>query len=165
MTGESIAVGWGTDVHAFGGSPPLLLAGVVVDHERGLAGTSDADVAVHAVGDALLGAAALGDLGSHFPSSDPQWQGADSLDLLARVVSVVDRAGWRPARVDVTIVAQSVRVAPHREAMRTSLAEVLGIDVGAVSVKATTTDGLGSIGRDEGVAATAVVVLARSVRR
>jgi 2-C-methyl-D-erythritol 2,4-cyclodiphosphate synthase len=154
-----MATGFGLDVHAFGGEPPLVLCGVVVDATRGLAGTSDADVAAHAVADALLGAAALGDIGTHFPSSDYEFAGADSMELLARVVAMIDAEALGIVHVDVTIVAQSVRVAPHREAMRTNLAKVLGLDPGAVSVKATTTDGLGLIGRDEGMAAIAVADL------
>lgn len=153
-------VGLGFDAHRLGGDGPVTLAGVVVSSERGLLGTSDADVAAHAVADALLGAAALGDLGTHFPSSDPRWEGADSMDLLKRVVTMLTEAGHRPGNVDLTIVSQSVRVAPHRETMRINLAAVLAVDVGAVSVKATTTDHLGAIGRDEGVAAIAMAGLA-----
>ena len=155
--------GFGLDVHALGGSPPLLLCGVAVDVGRGLIGTSDADVAAHALCDALLGAAALGDIGTHFPSGSDEFADADSLDLLARVVEMVVAAGLTIAHVDVTIIAQTVRVAPHRNAMIGRVAEVLGIDPSLVSVKATTTDGLGLIGRDEGVAAMAVATL-RSTR-
>ena len=151
-----MATGFGLDVHAFGGEPPLLLCGVVVDGNRGLAGTSDADVASHAVADALLGAAALGDIGTHFPSSDPANAGADSMGLLARVVEMVGASGFAVVHVDLTVVAQSVRVGPYRDQMRANLSEVLGLDRGAVSIKATTTDGLGMIGRDEGIAAIAV---------
>jgi 2-C-methyl-D-erythritol 2,4-cyclodiphosphate synthase len=150
-------VGWGFDVHRFGGDPPVLLAGVPVDLARGLLGTSDADVVAHAVADALLGAAALGDLGGFFPSSDPQWQGADSMELLRTVVDRVQAEGLRVVHLDVTVVAESVRLAPVREAVRTALADALDIEIRAVSVKATTTDGLGFLGRDEGVAAIAVV--------
>ncbi len=149
-------VGFGLDAHRFGGDPPIVLGGVVVDDTRGLEATSDGDVAVHALVDALLGAAALGDLGHHFPSSDRRWHGAASLDLLVHTVGLLADRGWRVGNVDVTIVAQSVRVGPHREAMAARLAEVLGVDVGAVSVKATTTDGLGALGRGEGIAAHAV---------
>jgi len=149
-------VGWGFDVHRFGGDPPVLLAGVPADPTRGLLGTSDADVVAHAVADALLGAAALGDLGSFFPSADPQWRGADSMELLRNVVQRVNDAGLRVTHLDVTLVAESVRLDPVREAVRLALAEVLAVEPGAVSVKATTTDGLGFLGRDEGVAAMAV---------
>ncbi len=151
-------VGWGIDAHRFG-DPPLLLAGVVVDRDRGLAGTSDADVVAHAVADALLGAAALGDLGAHFPSSDPRWHGADSMALLQTVVEIVTEAGFRPEFVDVTVIGETVKVAPHRETIRAALSKVLGLATEAVSVKATTTDGMGFLGRDEGMAAVAVAVL------
>ena len=150
-------VGWGLDVHQFGGDPPVLLAGIPVDMERGLLGTSDADVVAHAVADALLGASALGDLGSFFPSSDPRWSGADSMELLGIVVDRFQAAGWRVNNLDVTIVAETVRVAPVREQIRSALADSLHVDVGVVSVKATTTDGLGFLGREAGVAAMAVV--------
>ena len=155
-----MSTGFGVDVHSFGSTPPLLLCGVVVDTVRGLAGTSDADVAAHAVSDALLGAAALGDLGAHFPSGDPRFIDANSMALLAEVVAMVGQKGLSVTHVDLTIIAQSVRVSPHREAMKANLADVLGSDPAATSVKATTTDGLGFIGRDEGVAAIAVVTLA-----
>ena len=151
--------GFGLDVHAFGGIPPLLLCGVVVDDSRGLIGTSDADVAAHALCDALLGAAVLGDIGTHFPSGRDDFADADSMDLLARVVDMVVAEGLAVVHADVTIVAQSVRIAPHRPAMTARLASVLGIDPSLVSVKATTTDGLGVIGRDEGIAAMAVATL------
>ncbi len=150
-------VGWGLDVHQFGGDPPVLFAGIPVDMARGLLGTSDADVVAHAVADALLGASALGDLGSFFPSSDPRWSGADSMELLGIVVDRFQAAGWRVNNLDVTIVAETVRVAPVREQIRSALADSLHVDVGVVSVKATTTDGLGFLGREAGVAATAVV--------
>lgn len=152
-------VGFGVDVHGFGGPGPLRLGGVTVDADRGLAATSDGDVAVHALIDALLGAAALGDLGTHYPSTDPRWEGVASLDLLDDTVARLGSAGHRIEHVDVTIVAESVKVGPHREQMRTTLAEHLGLDVDAVSVKATTTDRLGMIGRDEGIAAMAVVLI------
>ena len=150
-------VGWGVDVHPLGGPPPVILGGVVVDPTRGVHATSDGDVAAHAVCDALLGAAALGDLGLHFPSSDPRWHGASSLDLLREVVTMAADAGVVPTFVDVTIVAEDVRVSPHRDAIRKGLAEVLGLDPVDVSVKATTTDGLGLVGRGEGIAAMAAV--------
>jgi 2-C-methyl-D-erythritol 2,4-cyclodiphosphate synthase len=154
-------VGWGCDAHRFGGSGPTLLGGVVVDPGRGVEATSDGDVLAHAVADALLGAAALGDLGALFPSADPQWQGADSMALLAEVVARVTGAGYRVTSLDVTVIAERVRVAPYREAIRARLAGVLGVEAAAVSVKGTTTDGLGFLGRDEGLAAVAVAVLAK----
>jgi 2-C-methyl-D-erythritol 2,4-cyclodiphosphate synthase len=150
-------VGWGVDVHPLGGDPPVILGGVVVDETRGVHATSDGDVAAHAVCDALLGAACLGDLGQHFPSSDTRWHGASSLDLLRRVVEMAGDVGVLTDFVDVTIVAEDVRVAPHRQAIREGLAGAMSIDVSAVSVKATTTDGLGLVGRGEGIAAMAIV--------
>jgi len=148
-------VSWGFDAHRFGGEPPVVLAGVVVDSGRGVEATSDGDLVAHAVADALLAVAGLGDLGEHFPSSDPRWVGADSMGLLEQVVTMC--AGVEIEFVDVTVIAQAVRVAPHRQAMRDKLAEVLGVATDRVSVKATTTDGMGAIGADEGLAATAVV--------
>lgn len=153
----TIRVGWGFDVHPLNAHPPVILGGVVVDTTVGVDATSDGDAAAHAVCDALLGAAALGDLGQHFPSSDPRWAGASSLDLLGQVVEMVDEAGVRATFVDVTVVAQAVRVSPHREDIRAGLATTLKLDVDSVSVKATTTDGLGLVGRGEGLAAMAVV--------
>jgi 2-C-methyl-D-erythritol 2,4-cyclodiphosphate synthase len=152
-------VGHGFDAHRLGGDPPLVLGGVVVDEGHGLVATSDGDVAIHALTDALLGAAALGDLGTHFPSSDPRWEGSSSLDLLARAVELLRERGLGVVNVDVTIIAQSIRVAPHREAMRSAIAGVLGVGEDAVSVKATTTDGLGFLGRDEGIAALATATV------
>ena len=152
-------VGWGFDAHRIGGDGPMRICGVIVDDSRGLVGTSDADVALHAVTDALLGAGALGDLGQHFPSSDPRWIDADSADLLAQVIGMLDATGAGATNVDVTIIAEKVRISPHREAMRQRLADLLRLPVSHVSVKATTTDGMGYLGRDEGVAATAVVTL------
>ena len=155
-------VGWGCDVHRFGGPGPTLLGGVVVDAERGVEATSDGDVLAHATADALLGAAALGDLGALFPSGDPRWRGGDSMALLAEVAARVGAAGYRVTSLDATVVAERVRVAPHREAIRLRLAGVLGVDPRAVSVKATSTDGLGFLGGDEGLAAVVVAVLAES---
>ncbi len=157
---SSTRVGWGFDAHRFGSDPPVLLAGVVVDDRRGVEATSDGDVLAHAVADAVLGAAALGDLGDRFPSRDPQWQGADSMALLRDVVAAARSAGVAPTHLDATVVAQTVRVAPHRDAIRRALAAALHLDVGRVSVKATTTDGLGFLGRDEGIAAVAALTAA-----
>ena len=153
-------VGFGTDAHRFGGPGRTLLGGVVVDERRGVEATSDGDALAHAVADALLGAAALGDLGALFPSADLRWRGADSMALLAEVVAQVRQAGYRVSSLDATVLAEKVQVAPHREAIRARLAGVLGVEVGRVSVKGTSTDGLGFLGRDEGLAAVAVVVLA-----
>ncbi len=152
-------VGWGGDAHRFGGPGRTLLGGVVADDARGVEATSDGDVLAHAVADALLGAAVLGDLGALFPSSDPRWERVDSMALLAEVVARVAAAGYRVSSVDATVIAERVRVSPHREAIRARLAAVLQVDAAAVSVKATSTDGLGFLGRDEGLAAVAVVVL------
>ena len=127
----------------------------------GLEGTSDADAGLHAVADALLGAAALGDLGQFFPSADPQWADADSADLLAQVVRMIDDRGITVTAVDVTVIAEKVRIAPHRAAMRQRLADLLHLPLSHVSVKATSTDGMGYLGRDEGIAVTAVATLDR----
>jgi 2-C-methyl-D-erythritol 4-phosphate cytidylyltransferase/2-C-methyl-D-erythritol 2,4-cyclodiphosphate synthase len=158
-------VGWGHDVHRFDGPGPLALCGVEIESSRGLLGTSDADVALHAVIDAVLGAAALGDLGEHFPPSDSRWEGASSRDLLARVRNLVEESGYLVTGVDVTIVAETVRISPHRARMSATLAELLGLELGSVSVKATSTDGLGFVGRDEGMAATAVATLTEKNRQ
>jgi 2-C-methyl-D-erythritol 4-phosphate cytidylyltransferase/2-C-methyl-D-erythritol 2,4-cyclodiphosphate synthase len=161
-------VGYGIDAHRFAGDgdprKPLVLLGVTISETRSLEGTSDADVATHAVADALLGSVALGDIGMHFPSSDPQWRGVDSMELLATVVSMVRNAGYSFGNVDVTVIAESVRIAPHRELMRARLAQTLGISIEAVSVKATSTDGMGFTGRDEGIAAMAVATCFDSER-
>ena len=155
----TVRIGWGFDAHRFSADGRVVLAGIVADDSRGVDATSDGDVPAHAVADAVLGAAALGDLGALFPSDDPAWIGADSMALLDEVMLRVMAAGYRVASVDVTVIAQSVRVSPHREAMRIALSERLGVDVSSVSVKATTTDGMGFLGADEGLAAVAVAVL------
>jgi 2-C-methyl-D-erythritol 2,4-cyclodiphosphate synthase len=153
-------VGQGIDVHAFAATArPLVLGGVAIESDRGLEGHSDGDVALHALIDALLGAAALGDIGQTFPSSDERWRGANSRDLLARVAERLAGAGFAVANVDVTIVAQAPRLAPYIERMRECIAGTLRIDITRTSVKATTTDNLGFTGRGEGIAAFAVVLL------
>ncbi len=149
-------VGIGFDVHRFGHGRRLVLGGVEVPHDRGLLGHSDADVIVHAVMDALLGAAGCGDIGHHFPPSDSSFEGIDSLALLARVLDVVGRHGWEPVHVDVVVMAEVPRLAPHVAAMRAAMAEVLGLGPECVNVKATTMEGMGAIGREEGIAAHAV---------
>lgn len=154
-----LRVGCGYDVHAFGTARPLILAGVQIPHDCGLAGTSDADVVTHAIIDALLGAAAWGDIGTWFPSDDPRYYGASSLALLDQVVQELARHGWRVNNVDATVIAQRPRLGPHRDTMRAALAEHLRLDARRVSVKATTPDHLGAIGRAEGIAAQAVVLL------
>ncbi len=161
MVDSRMRIGWGFDAHRFGGSGPVVLAGIVVDPTRGIEATSDGDVVAHAVADALLGALALGDLGAFFPSSDPEMEGIDSMELLARVVRIIEDRGHLVGNVDVTVVAQSVRIGPHRDEMRDQLAATMRINRSSVSVKATTTDEMGSIGRDEGIAVTAAVTLYR----
>ena len=138
---------------------PLRLGGVEIDHPSGLEGHSDADVLMHAVADALLGAAALGDLGAHFPPSDPQLAGADSAALLSRVVQMLLKAGWQPVNVDATLVAEAPRLAPYIPAMRANLARALNLPEGQVSVKATTTEGLGFAGQQQGIAVQAVALI------
>ena len=152
-------VGLGYDVHPFAAGRELVLGGVRFAGETGLAGHSDGDALSHAVIDSLLGAAALGDIGSHFPSSDERLRDADSIDLLRRVSRLVADAGLRVVNVDSILIAERPRIAPHAVEMRRRLAAAIGIDAGAVSVKATTTDRLGAIGRGEGIAAQAVALL------
>lgn len=152
-------VGWGFDAHRFGDSGRVLLGGVEAAADRGVVATSDGDVLAHAVADALLGAAALGDLGTLFPSTDPQWVDADSMDLLRQVVERVHTAGFIVSSLDATVIAERIRVAPHRAAIRLALAVALDVAADRVSVKATSTDGMGFLGNDEGLAATALVVI------
>ena len=154
-----VRVGWGFDAHSLDGAPPLVLAGVQVSDTVGASATSDGDVVAHAVTDALLGACVLGDIGEHFPSDDPEMAGADSMALLGQAVAMASEAGWQATHVDVTVLAQSVRIAPHRHAMATQLAAALHIPADLVSVKASTTDGLGAIGRGDGIAVVAVVTV------
>ena len=154
--------GIGFDAHRFADGRPLVLGGVRIDHPRGLAGWSDADALLHAVADAVLGAAALGDIGRHFPPDDPEWQGSDSRALLAAAVALARREGWAVASLDATVLAEAPRIAPHVEAMRTAIAAACGVDAAAVSVKATTLEGMGFVGREEGIAAMAVATLARA---
>lgn len=149
-------MGWGFDTHRFGSEPPVILGGVVVDASRGVEAHSDGDVVAHALADAILGIAGRGDMGEHFPSSDPRWMGADSMVLLRRCLEMARESGVVPSFCDITVVG-NVRVAPHRDAIVSSVATVLDLDRSAVSVKATTTDGMGFAGRDEGLAAVAVV--------
>ena len=156
-------VGWGFDAHRLDGQPPLKLGGVVVSETQGVTATSDGDLVAHAVTDALLGACVLGDIGEHFPSDDPEWAGADSMELFRLAVDMANGAGWKPSHVDVTVIAESVRVSPHRDEIVANLANASRLASDAVSVKATTTDGLGFIGRDEGLAVVAVVTAISSV--
>ncbi|NQX88157.1 MAG: 2-C-methyl-D-erythritol 2,4-cyclodiphosphate synthase [Halioglobus sp.] len=152
-------VGHGYDVHRFGPGDTLTLGGVAIPHDRGLVAHSDGDVLIHAVCDALLGALGLGDIGTHFPDSDPANRDIDSRQLLARVVQLMREAGWELANVDVTLVAQVPRMAPFIACMKENLAEDLGVAVARTNVKATTTEQLGFTGREEGIAAHAVVLL------
>jgi 2-C-methyl-D-erythritol 2,4-cyclodiphosphate synthase len=155
----NLRIGHGFDVHAFAEGRRLVLGGVDIPHERGLLGHSDADVLIHAICDALLGAAGLGDIGRHFPDSDARYQGIDSRELLRHVAGLLDARGWRVGNVDATLIAQAPRMAPHIPAMRERLAADLGIAVDALNVKATTTEKLGFTGRQEGIAAEAVCLL------
>ena len=152
-------IGSGLDVHAFGPGDHLVLGGVRIPFERGLVAHSDGDVLIHALCDALLGALALGDIGRHFPPSDPRWKDADSRLFLREVRGMVERAGYRLANADLTVVCERPRIAPHAAAMREALAADLGTTADRISVKATTTEGLGYTGRGEGVMAQAVVLL------
>jgi 2-C-methyl-D-erythritol 2,4-cyclodiphosphate synthase len=152
-------VGFGFDLHPLVPGRPLILGGVTIPAEVGLDGHSDADVLAHAVGEALLGALALGDLGRHFPDTEPRWRGVSSVRLLERVVELVRGRGAQPVNVDATVLAQAPRLAPHLPEMAKRLADVLGIPVERVSVKAKSPEGLGLLGRREGIAAMAVVSL------
>ena len=156
-----VRIGSGYDVHRLEDGEELWLCGVKIDHVQGLAGHSDADVAIHALVDALLGALGAGDIGQHFPPSDARWRGASSDRFLAHAATLVSAAGYRLANADVTIICEAPKIGPHREAMRERLAEILGVDKDLVSVKATTTEKLGFTGRAEGIAAQAVASLVR----
>jgi 2-C-methyl-D-erythritol 2,4-cyclodiphosphate synthase len=152
-------IGQGFDAHALVAGRKLVIGGVEIPHDKGLAGHSDADVLIHALCDALLGAAALGDIGAHFPDSDARYKGIDSRRLLREVAALLARNRYRVVNVDATVIAQAPRMAPHIAAMRANLASDLGIEVEAVSVKAKTTEKLGFVGRGEGIAAEAVVLI------
>jgi 2-C-methyl-D-erythritol 2,4-cyclodiphosphate synthase len=158
---SELRVGIGIDAHAFAEGVPLVLAGVAFEHPRGLAGHSDGDVVAHALIDALLGAADLGDIGTFFPSDDEQYRGASSLDLLWKAYREVRDVGWRLVNADCVLVGQEPRIGEARDEMGDRLAEALGVEQGRVSVRATTTDGLGFTGRGEGLAAQAVALLSR----
>lgn len=152
-------IGHGYDVHRFGEGDFITLGGVRIPHKFGLIAHSDGDVLLHALSDALLGAAALGDIGRHFPDTDPQFKGADSRALLRHVVGLVQGKGWQVGNVDATIVAQAPKMAPHIEAMRAHIAADLQVEIDQVNVKATTTEKLGFAGREEGIAVHAVALL------
>ena len=152
-------IGTGYDVHRLGEGLPLWIGGVQIPHTHGLIGHSDADVLLHAICDALLGAAALGDIGKHFPDTDPQYKGISSLKLLANVGQLLQQHGYHVGNIDSTIVAQQPKMAPHIQQMRQNIADTLGISIDQVSVKATTTEHLGFEGRMEGISAQAVAFL------
>ena len=154
-------IGHGYDVHRLKQGRRLILGGVEIESPVGLDGHSDADVLAHAITDAILGAAAMGDIGAHFPDTDPEWKGADSIGLLREIVRRVAEAGWRIGNVDATVVLQRPKLRPHIDAMRARLAEAMSVEVGAVSVKATTGEGMGWVGSGEGAAAHAVALLLR----
>ena len=157
----NIRVGQGYDVHAFCDGDHVVLGGVRVPHDRGVLAHSDGDVVIHALCDAILGALALGDIGKHFPPSDPQWKGADSRAFLRHCDALVRERGWRLGNADVTVICERPKVGPHAAAMRELLAHDLGVDVDAISVKATTSEKLGFTGREEGIAAMAVCLLVK----
>jgi 2-C-methyl-D-erythritol 2,4-cyclodiphosphate synthase len=156
-----VRVGLGYDSHRFADGRRLVLGGVVIEHPQGLAGHSDADAVVHAVTDALLGATGLGDIGRHFPPSAPEWQDADSIGLLERVLELAAQENYQVVNVDVTVLCETPRIGPHAPAMQARLALALGIAPRLVSVKAKTNEGMGWIGRGEGIAAMAVVLVDR----
>ncbi|RUR37812.1 2-C-methyl-D-erythritol 2,4-cyclodiphosphate synthase [Vreelandella populi] len=158
-------IGHGFDVHRFGPGDHLMIGGVKLPFSQGFVAHSDGDVLLHAISDALLGACALGDIGHHFPDTDPEWKGADSRALLRHVVELVQAEGLGVINLDATIMAQAPKMAPHIEAMRHTIADTLGVALGQVNVKATTTEQLGFTGRGEGIAAEAVVLLARPEAR
>ena len=157
-----IRIGQGYDVHAFGDGDHVVMGGVRIAHDRGVLAHSDGDVVIHALCDAMLGALALGDIGTHFPPSDPQWKGVDSRAFLRHCNGLLRTRGWRVGNADVTVVCERPKVGPHAAAMRAVLAEDLGVGLDAVSVKATTTERLGFAGRGEGIAALATVLIERN---
>jgi 2-C-methyl-D-erythritol 2,4-cyclodiphosphate synthase len=156
-----VRVGSGIDVHAFGPGDSLALGGVRIPHSHGVVSHSDGDVLLHALVDAMLGAGGLGDIGEHFPDSDPRWRGADSRQFVAGAAEMLARRNWRVVNVDLTLLAQQPRIAPWREQIRHSIAQLLGLAVGEVNLKATTTEHLGFLGRNEGLAAMATVLIGK----
>jgi len=159
---SAVRIGHGMDVHAFGAGDHLVLGGVRLAFDRGVVAHSDGDVVIHALCDAMLGALALGDIGRHFPPSDPQWKDADSRSFLRHCSALLRERGWQVGNADVTIVCERPKIGPHADAMRRNLADDVGIDVDAISIKATTTELLGFTGRGEGIAAHAVCLLVRA---
>ena len=158
---NSIRIGQGWDIHALVTGRPLVLGGITIPHSHGLLGHSDADALLHAITDALLGAAGMGDIGQHFPDNDPQYQGADSRTLLGRVHQAIAAAGWEIGNLDATIIAQAPKLAPHLPRMIESIAEVLKLDPSAINLKAKTAEGFGAVGRAEAIEVQAVVLLSR----
>ncbi len=154
-------IGHGYDVHRLVDDRKLIIGGVEIPWEKGLLGHSDADVLLHAIADALLGAMAMGDIGKHFPDTDPAFKGADSMKLLAHVVRLVKEKGYQVGNLDATIIAQRPKMAPHIQSMRENIARVCSVEVDSINVKATTEEGLGFTGRQEGISAHAVVLLSR----
>lgn len=151
--------GIGYDAHRFAEGRKLVLGGVTIPHERGLDGHSDADVLLHAIADAILGAAALGDIGQHFPPGDQQWKDADSRDLLRRSVNLLREAGWALVNLDASVIAEAPKIIPHSAGMRLEIREATGLPIDAIGIKATTNEGMGSIGRGEGIAAIAIATI------
>ncbi len=162
MTSSIQRIGLGWDLHTLQPGRPLILCNIEIPHDKGLAGHSDADAALHAVTDALLGAAGMGDIGEMFPPSDPRWAGADSGDLLRRALMRVTEAGWSVVNVDVTVVAERPRMGPHKPRMRQRLAELLDVEANRVNIKAKTSEGVNAVGRGEAIEAIAVVGLGRT---
>ena len=158
----NIRIGNGYDIHKLVAGRSLILGGVEIPHALGLLGHSDADVLTHAIMDALLGALSLGDIGHYFPPNDPQWQGANSITLLKQVLNIIQSQGWQIGNIDSTIVAEQPKLKPHLKAMRSALAEAMGVEINLVSIKATTNEELGPTGRQEGICAYAVVLLIQS---
>jgi 2-C-methyl-D-erythritol 2,4-cyclodiphosphate synthase len=152
-------IGNGYDIHRLVANRPLILGGIEISHPLGLLGHSDADVLTHAIMDALLGALGLGDIGHYFPPNDPKWKGANSIMLLKQVLSIIQSQGWQIGNIDSTIVAEQPKLKPHLKSMRFSLAEAMALDLEQVSIKATTNERLGPVGREEGICAYAVVLL------
>lgn len=155
----NIRIGNGYDIHRLGEDRPLILGGVEITHHLGLIGHSDADVLTHAIMDALLGALSLGDIGHYFPPDDPQWAGANSLRLLEQVGELIEQQGWQTSNIDAVVIAERPKLKPHLKEMRHRLATTLNLDLGQVSVKATTNEKLGPVGREEGIAVYAVALL------